>query len=358
MKLKRTFVIAEAGVNHNGSISMARKLIDCAAESGSDAVKFQSFKAELLASVSAPKAGYQLVTTDEKESQFEMLQKLELKEKAHYKLNEHCKRKGIMFLSSPFDVESLKLLTDRLNLSILKIPSGEITNAPLLLEAARAGKQIILSTGMSTLAEIEDALSILAFGFLDKKSEPTQDALKKSICSERGHKALTKNVVLLHCTTEYPAPFDEINLRAMDTLREAFGLQVGLSDHSPGIAVPIAAAARGAVIIEKHFTLDRKLPGPDHKASLEPKELKEMVSSIRQVEKALGSGCKVLTKSEWKNRLITRKSIIAAIDIKKGETFTKKNLGCKRPGIGISPMEYWNLEGKESKRNYKKGEII
>ena len=358
MKTKRTFIIAEAGVNHNGSLETARRLIDCAVVAGADAVKFQTFKAERLVSSSAPKAEYQLKTTTGGESQLEMLKALELDERSHRILIEHCKKCGIQFLSTPFDLESLRLLVTKFDLPRLKISSGEITNAPLLLEAARCGKSVILSTGMSTLAEIEAALGVLAFGYTRPGAKPGKGAFQKTFSSANGRKALVKSVILLHCTTEYPAPFNEINLQAMDTLKAAFGLPVGLSDHSPGIAIPIAAAARGAVIIEKHFTLDRNLPGPDHQASLEPEELKDMVLSIRRVEEALGSKSKMPAPSELKNRLITRKSLVAAAKILKGERFSEKNLTIKRPGTGVSPMEYWDLLGKVAKKDFVKDEVI
>lgn len=359
MKYKRTFIIAEAGVNHNGSMDLARKLIECAVESGADAVKFQTFRAESLASLSSPKADYQLMTTDSGESQFEMLKKLELSEENHFTLVEHCKQRGIMFLSSTFGTEGLRFLTNKLSLSLLKIPSGEITNSPLLLEVAQSGRPVILSTGMSTLAEIETALGVLAFGYIrPQKARPGPNAFQRAFSSARGQSVLKKNVVLLHCTTEYPAPFSDINLKAMDKMRQAFGLPVGLSDHSAGSTIPVAAVARGAVVIEKHFTLDRNLPGPDHKASLEPDEFKDVVKRIRQVEEAVGSGSKVPASSEWKNRIIVRKSLVAACAIKKGEKFTSENITAKRPGDGISPVNFWDYLGRRAERPYQKDELI
>lgn len=356
---RHSYIIAEAGVNHNGSLEMAKQLIDVAAEAGADAVKFQTFKADKIISRTAPKAEYQTKTTDAQESQFEMVKKLELDEHAHEVLIAYCQEKGIQFLSTPFDFESIELLANRFDLPRLKVPSGEITNAPLLLEMARTGKPIIMSTGMSTLGEVEVALSVLAFGYIaDQDAPPSIEAFQAAYLSEAGQQALLDNVVLLHCTTEYPAPFDDVNLRAMDTLGQAFGLPVGFSDHTEGIAIPIAAIARGAVVIEKHFTLDRTLPGPDHKASLEPAELIAMVQSIRQVEQSLGSTLKIPAASELKNKAIGRKSLVAAYPIRQGETFTAENIGFKRPGTGIAPIQYWELLGKVADREYETDELI
>jgi len=351
-------IIAEAGVNHNGSIKMARQLIDVAAEAGADVVKFQTFKADKVVSKYAPKAAYQKQATAKSESQLEMVRKLELDESAHRKLQEHCRRRGIEFLSTPFDFESVDLLARKLKLRRLKIPSGEITNGPYLLHVARTGKPVILSTGMSTLGEIEKALGVLAFGYLSKTNKPSLEKFQKAYASAKGRKVLREKVSLLHCTTEYPAPFDEVNLRAMETMRNAFGLPVGLSDHTTGIAVPIAAVAMGAAIIEKHFTLDRNLPGPDHKASLEPDELEAMVTAIRNVELAFGQDQKRPTVSEMQNKDVARKSLVAATGIRKGEIFSPSNLTMKRPGQGISPMQYWKLIGKAAKKDYDTDEII
>lgn len=356
--MTKTYIIAEVGVNHNGSIDTAMQLIDAAVDAGADAVKFQTFKAEQVVSRDAPKAEYQIKTTGAGESQFEMIKQLELDEPAHRKLVNYCKKQGIEFLFTPFDMESVDMLMNTFNLPRLKISSGDITNAPLLLKAAQSGKPVILSTGMSTLGEIEAALSVLAFGYTQAGKNPSLKAFQEAYFSEAGQRALQEKVVLLHCTTEYPAPFEEVNLRAMDTLHAAFGLPVGYSDHTLGIAVSIAAVARGASVIEKHFTLDRNLPGPDHKASLEPGELKAMVQSIRQVETALGSALKFPTPSEIKNIPAARKSIVAAKDIKKGELFTKDNITVKRTGAGISPMNYWQLIGTTACKNYKKDEMV
>jgi len=355
---KSVHIIGEAGVNHNGSIDMAKQLIDVAAKAGADAVKFQTFKAEQVISKHAPKAGYQKKTTAETESQLEMVKKLELDEDAHRILIEHCQSRDIEFLSTPFDFESIDLLAHKLNLPRLKIPSGEITNGPYLLHIARTGKPVILSTGMSTLGEIETALGVLAFGYLSKNDRSSLENFHNAYCSEAGRKFIEEKVILLHCTTEYPAPFAEVNLRAMNTMRAAFGLPVGLSDHTPGIAVPIAAVALGATVIEKHFTLDKNLPGPDHKASLEPDELKSMVEAIRQAETALGNGLKMPMPSELKNRDIARKSLVAAKPISNGEVFSQKNLVMKRPGTGISPMYYWDLLEKKSDKDYSEDELI
>jgi N-acetylneuraminate synthase len=346
------YIIAEAGVNHNGSMEMAHNLIDLAADAGADAVKFQTFRAEAVISTFAPKAPYQEALTPAGESQLEMLQKLQFDELQHKELLKYCQFRNIEFISSPFDLESVDMLVYRLNVSRLKIASGEITNAPLLLKAARTGKNIILSTGMSSLGEVETALGVLAFGYSERDKRPSLAAFQASYASFAGQTALKEKVTLLHCTSEYPAPLEDINLRAMDTLQQAFNLKVGYSDHSPGLVIPIAAAARGAAVIEKHFTLDRNLPGPDHKASLEPTELKEMVKLIRQVELALGSPIKTVTPAEVKNRSIVRKSLVAVETIRSGETFTDKNIGIKRPGTGIPPGYYWELMGSKAEKDY------
>ena len=353
-----TYIIAEAGVNHNGSIDMAKQLIDVATEAGADAVKFQTFKADKIISKYAPKADYQKKTTAETESQLDMVKKLELSEAAHHTLIKHCRTRNIEFVSTPFDFESIDLLVRKLNLQHLKIPSGEITNGPYLLYIAQTGKSVILSTGMSTLGEVETALGVLAFGYLNKNDKPSLQNFQNAFFSEAGRKILSEKVILLHCTTEYPALFEGVNLRAIETMRVAFGLPVGLSDHTPGIAVPIAAVALGAVVIEKHFTLNRNLPGPDHKASLEPNELKSMVTAIRNIEIALGNGEKIPTVSEVKNRDIARKSLVAVTPIHVGETFTSLNLSVKRPGTGLSPMKYWELLSGKSDKDYNVDDLI
>lgn len=352
------FIIAEAGVNHNGSLAIARKLVDAAADAGADAVKFQTFKADKMISYSAPKAEYQKENTDANKTQLEMLRELELSYSDHIEIAKHCSERGIEFMSTPFDMDSLDFLVSDLQVTRLKVASGEITNAPLLLKAARTGKPIILSTGMSTLGEVEMALGVLAFGYTLSDKPPSIGAFRNAYISPQGQAALQAKVALLHCTTEYPAPFDEVNLRVMDTLRQAFGLPVGYSDHTQGTSIPIAAAARGAVIIEKHFTLDRNLPGPDHKASLEPGELREMVVSIRRVEKALGNRQKIPVSSEIKNAAVARKSLAAITDIGRGEKYTSRNLGTKRPGNGVSPYFYWDMLGRTAVRDYDKDEQV
>ncbi|DAB37596.1 MAG: N-acetylneuraminate synthase [Sulfuricurvum sp. GWF2_44_89] len=328
------FIIAEAGVNHNGSIELAKALIDVAAQSGADAVKFQTFKADRLVSKTAQKATYQKLTTDVAETQYEMIKKLELDEAAHHKLITYCKTKKILFLSTPFDHESIDLL-DRLGMQIFKIPSGEITNLPYLRHIGSLGKKVILSTGMANLGEIRDALDILI-----------------------GSGTLKENITVLHATTEYPCPIEEVNLRAMHTIRETFDIRVGYSDHTRGIEVPIAAAAMGASVIEKHFTLDREMEGPDHKASLEPDELIAMIQAIRNIEKALGDGIKQPSPSEMKNIPIARKSIVASRPIQKGERLSAENITVKRPALGISPMLWDEMIGTIASKNYYKDEAI
>ena len=354
--MSKTYIIAEAGVNHNGDIELARQLIMAAAESGADAVKFQTFKAEALASKRAPKAAYQEKTTDKEESQTAMLKKLELPLEAYEELMDLCKEKKIDFLSTPFEEESLHFLTEECHLPLIKIPSGEITNAPFLLKIAQTKLPVILSTGMSTLGEIEMALGVLAYGYLyDNEPKGVTDFVAAYGVSQTNG-LLKEKVRLLHCTTEYPAPFNEVNLAAMDTMRQAFGLSTGYSDHTQGIAVPLAAVARGATIIEKHFTLDRNLPGPDHKASLEPNELKSMVDGIRQIEAAIGNGCKAPSHSEMKNICVVRKSIVTSRTIKKDELFSQDNITIKRPGNGKSPLCYWEFIGKIAERDYEEDE--
>lgn len=328
------FIIAEAGVNHNGSLEIAKALIDVAAQSGADAVKFQTFKADKLVSKTAQKASYQKQTTDADESQYAMIKKLELDEKAHHELIEYCAQKNILFLSTPFDHESIDLLAD-LGMEIFKIPSGEITNLPYLRHIGSLQKEVILSTGMATLDEIDAALHVLT----------TAGTAKERIS-------------VLHATTEYPCPMDEVNLRAMQTIRDTFDIRVGYSDHTRGIEVPIAAAAMGAGVIEKHFTLDREMEGPDHKASLEPDELIAMVHAIRNIEKALGDGIKRPSSSELKNIPIARKSIVASRAITKGERLSEENITIKRPGSGISPMCYDEIIGTVASKNYDEDEAI
>ena len=353
-------VIAEAGVNHNGSLERALSMIDAAAASGADFVKFQSFRATELASSRAPKAAYQLAHTNAAQSQLDMLRQLQLSEADHQALWAHAARRRIGMLSTPFDLPSLQLLTQRLGMSLLKVPSGEITNGPFLLEIARSGCEIILSTGMSSLAEVEAALAVLAFGYLHGGApvEPRSEAFADAYASAAARDALARKVRLLHCTTEYPAPVSEVNLLAMDTLAAAFALPVGLSDHTAGIHLAVAAVARGACIIEKHFTLDRTLPGPDHAASIEPHELGLLVRHIRDVTTALGDGIKHPTGSESKNRAVARKYLVASRKIPAGETFCRENVGCKRSGGGLSPMEYWSVLGRVAARDFEPDDPI
>ncbi|EGY3994983.1 N-acetylneuraminate synthase [Campylobacter upsaliensis] len=330
--MKKVLIIAEAGVNHNGDINLAKKLIEQAAKAGADVVKFQTFKANSCVSVSAKKAKYQLETTAKEESQLEMIKKLELSYESHFELMKHCKKHGIAFLSTPFDLESVEFLRG-LDLPYFKIPSGEITNLPYLKAVAKCKKRVLLSTGMANLGEIEAALTIL-------------------------RKNGTRNITLLHCNTEYPTPFEDVNLNALKTLKEAFKLEVGYSDHTEGIVASLGAVALGAVVIEKHFTLDKTMEGPDHRASLEFEELKALCKGIRELEKALGSGIKKASKSEAKNKIIARKSLVAKREIQKGEKFSEQNLTTKRPGSGISAMRYEEYLGKRALKTYKKDELI
>ncbi|HCH2684419.1 N-acetylneuraminate synthase [Vibrio parahaemolyticus] len=354
-----TLIIAEAGVNHNGQEELAFALVDAAHEAGADIVKFQTFKAKNLVTEEAKQAEYQVTNTKKQESQLAMLSRLELSYEIHHDLVKYCNSLGIEFLSTAFDLESLDFLVNDLGLTRLKLPSGELTNAPLVLAHARTGCDLIVSTGMATLSEIEAALGVIAFGYTAAQDEkPSMLGFQEAYASEAGQKALKEKVTILHCTTEYPAPIAEINLRSMDTLGRAFDLAAGYSDHSEGITIPIAAVARGAVLIEKHFTLDKNMEGPDHKASLEPQELGAMVKAIRQIEVALGSSVKTPTESEVKNKAVARKSLVAATDIKEGEELTELNLTIKRPGSGLSPYRYWELIGSKATKGYKAGELI
>lgn len=354
-----TLIIAEAGVNHNGQEKFAFDLVDAAHKSGADIVKFQTFKAKNLVTEQAKQADYQITNTQKQESQLAMLSRLELSYDTHHKLIDYCRSLGIEFLSTAFDLESLRFLVNELGLRRLKIPSGELTNAPLVLEHARCGCDLIVSTGMSTLSEIETALGVIAFGYTaDSNTIPSISGFQEAYASEAGQRALKEKVTILHCTTEYPAPMAEINLKAMDTLSRAFELPAGYSDHSEGITIPLAAVARGAVLIEKHFTLDKSMEGPDHKASLEPDELAAMVKGIRQIEVALGSNVKTPTVSEIKNKAVARKSLVAATDIKSGDVFTEANLAIKRPGTGLSPYHYWEVIGRKANQDYNSGELI
>ena len=330
----KTLIIAEAGVNHNGDLVLARRLIDVAAEAGADMVKFQTFSADRLVTRQARKADYQTRATDAGESQYAMIRRLELTREMHEALIAQCRLRGIQFFSTGFDPESIDLLAE-LGLDCFKIPSGEIINLPYLRHIGRYGKPVILSTGMATLGEIEAALEVL-----EQAGTPRE------------------HITVLHCTTEYPTPMAEVNLRAMLAIRDAFGVAVGYSDHTAGIEVAVAAVALGAAVIEKHFTLDRNLPGPDHEASLEPGELKAMVAAIRNIEQALGDGIKRPSESEAKNRPIARKSLVAACAIRAGETFSEINLALKRPGTGLSPMRWDEVLGRKAPRNFAPDELI
>lgn len=355
---RRPLVIAEIGVNHNGSLDMARRLIDAAVETGADAVKFQSFRATELATASAAKARYQAERAPGAESQLDMLKRLELSPEDFRALAGHCGARAI-FLSTAFDAAYLDFLVGELAMPAIKVASGEITNGPLLLHAARTGRPVLLSTGMSVPREIEQALALLAFGYLQPAAaQPTRSALDTLSNSVAATAILKEKVCLLHCVTEYPCPADQANLRAMRTLEEAFGLAVGYSDHTAGITVAVAAAALGANVIEKHLTLDRKLPGPDHAASLEPAEFTEMVAAIRTARAALGDGIKQPAPAELPNRAVARRSLVAARAIAAGETFAPGNLAAKRPGTGVSPMEYWDRIGQRAARAYAAEEPI
>lgn len=328
----KVYIIAEAGVNHNGQIDLAKKMIDEATRAGADAVKFQTFKADLLVSKEAPKAEYQIDATGTFETQLMMLKKLELTETEFRELAKYAEKADIDILSTPFDIESINFLKE-INMPYWKIPSGEITNKPYLMRIAATKKPVIISTGMSTMEEIEEALDIF------QEYDPNM-------------------ITVLHCNTQYPTPFEDVNLKAMETIRSRFGVKVGYSDHTLGIEIPIAAVAMGASVIEKHFTLDRKMDGPDHKASLQPEELADMIKAIRNVELALGSGEKKPTTSELKNIRIARKSILAKCDIHKGDIFTEENIIAKRPGDGISPMRWHEVLGKKAKKDFLADEKI
>ncbi len=332
--MDKVIIIAEAGVNHNGSIKMAKELIDVAAEADADFVKFQTFKADSLVTKKADKADYQKKLTVNNESHFEMIKQLELDKYAHEELIAYCMQKNVQFLSTAFDIESANLLAE-FDIQIYKIPSGEITNLPLLRHIGGLGKPVIMSTGMASLEEVRSSIDVLIDAGVNKN-----------------------DLTILHCNTEYPTPMSDVNLNAMQTIYKNFKVQIGYSDHTLGIEVPIAAVAMGASVIEKHFTLNRKLSGPDHAASLEPHELKSMIQAIRNIEKAMGDGIKKISPSEKKNILIARKSIVAKKEIFKGDKFSEKNLTVKRPGDGISPMLWDSIIGTYSDRNYKADELI
>lgn len=330
----RTLIIAEAGVNHNGDLNLAKQLIDAAVTAGADVVKFQTFNANRLVTRTAKKADYQAQTTNSEETQHDMLQRLELTEAMHHELIVYCKTRNIVFLSTGFDIESVDLLVS-LGQECFKIPSGEITNLPYLRHIGQLGKTVILSTGMATMGDVEAAIEVL-----ENAGTPRS------------------KLTVLHCTTEYPTPMNEVNLRTMQSIKSAFGVAIGYSDHTQGIEVSIAAVAMGATVIEKHFTLDCNLPGPDHKASLEPAELIAMVTAIRNIEMAMGDGIKRLTPSEAKNKPVARKSLVASREIKAGEVFTVENLTAKRPGNGISPMRWDEVLGKKAPHDFIEDELI
>lgn len=330
--MKKVCIIAEAGVNHNGRIDLAKEMIRVAKDAGVDYVKFQTFRPQNLVSKFAEKAEYQKKSTGSEESQLKMLEKLTLSDEDYFSLKSYCDERQIGFISTPFDLDSIALL-EQINMDFWKIPSGEITNLPYLEAIARTGKKVVLSTGMSEISEVQEAISVL-------------------------EKNGTKEIILLHCNTQYPTPFQDVELLAMTDLKKKTGKRVGYSDHSLGIEVPIAAAALGAEVIEKHFTLDRSMEGPDHLASLEPEDLKNMVKAIRNIEQALGNGVKKVSSSEMENKNIARKSIIAKCNIQKGEVFTEANLTTKRPGNGISPMKWYEILGKKATRDFSKDELI
>ena len=350
-------IIAEAGVNHNGSLERALEMVDVAATAGADVVKFQTFNAAALVTRSAPKADYQKITTDAGESQLDMLRALELDVDAHRALMSRCAEKSIKFLSTPFDLVSLDLLVGELQLPRLKIGSGELTNAPLVHAAATTGLDIILSTGMATLAEVRVALGVLAHGYL-RQPNPDETNFEAAFDALEGQEALKAHVTLLHCTSAYPTPAEDVNLGAMKTLTDAFGLPVGFSDHSEGTVLSIAAVAAGAMMIEKHFTLDRSLPGPDHKASLEPGELNELVAGVRRVSAAMGDGQKNPREIERATADVARKSLVASTAIAAGDVFTQDNLTVKRPGTGLSPVLYWSILGTHAARPYETDDLI
>ena len=333
---KHVLIIAEAGVNHNGSLVTAKKMVDAAVDAGVDVIKFQTFNSSKLVSKEARQAEYQKknIGSGGNDSQLEMLRKLELSVTDHHELVDYCKQKGVMFFSTAFDLDSIDFL-HTLGMGLWKIPSGEVTNYPYLKKIAQYGEDVILSTGMCEISDIEDAYEVLV-----------SNGVKK------------EQITILHCNTEYPTPYEDVNLLAMCEIRDKFGVNVGYSDHTKGIEVPIAAVALGATVIEKHFTLDRNMSGPDHKASLEPDELKAMVSGIRNIEKALGTGHKTVSASEQKNISVARKSIVAACCIRKGEKLTENNLTVKRPGNGISPMKWEDVVGRNAIRDFQEDELI
>lgn len=356
MKPNHVYVIAEAGVNHNGDLDLARALVDRAAEAGADAVKFQTFEAKKLATRQAPKAGYQRVTTGAAESQLEMLQKLELPRAWHKELQERALSRGIQFLSTAFDSGSLDFL-EKLDMPFYKVPSGELTNGPLLWQFARQRRPLVISTGMATMSEVEQALAVIAHAFNADIEPVDESTIWRGWSQPEWRASLRDRVTLLHCTSQYPTPMSEVNLKAMDTLA-AFGLPVGYSDHTEGILIPVAAVARGATLIEKHFTLDRTLPGPDHRASLEPDELTQMVHQIRELQLAMGDGTKCPQPSEWNTRQAARQQVIAARAIAAGSVLVRDDLTTARSGSGVPAMSLWSLVGKTARYDVAEGDLL
>ncbi|SHF80921.1 N-acetylneuraminate synthase [Modicisalibacter ilicicola DSM 19980] len=353
----KVYVIAEAGVNHNGNQQFAFDLVDAAAEAGADAVKFQTFNARCLAAMTAPKAAYQRKTTDAAQTQSDMLEALELPLEWHGPLQAHAHHRGIEFLSTAFDTKSLAFL-ETLNLPLYKVPSGELTNGPLLWAFARTGKPLVMSTGMATLSEVEQGLAVVCHALNRDQPPSSLNEVWQCWSDDQARDAVRKKVSLLHCTSQYPTPMHEVNLKAMDTLAEVFRLPVGYSDHTQGTLIPVAAVARGATLIEKHFTLDRQLPGPDHAASLEPGDLKRMVQEVRAIADALGEGQKVPQPSEWDTREAARQNLVASATIRQGEVFTADNLTTARAGQGELAMAYWDRLGQCAARDYQPGEAL
>lgn len=354
---QKVFIIAEAGVNHNGSLDIAKKMIDTAKECNADAIKFQTFVANEVVTKTAPKAEYQEKSSTGKTQQ-EMISEFELTKAEFCELKKYCDSCGITFLSTPFDLGSLAFLTTSLDVPVIKIASGEITNAPLLYHAALSDKPIILSTGMATLAEIQEALGVLAFGYIDKKNEPSIKKFRDMFISDAGKNILKKQVTLLHCTSAYPAPYDDVNLKVLMTLQQAFELEVGYSDHTLGIYASLGAVCYGAKIIEKHFTLDKNQIGPDHAASLSPNELKELISAVRIIERCLGNPNKGPTPSEVSNIEICRRSLVARTSIREGDKFSELLISAKRPANGVSPMNYWEYLNSCATKDYQMDEML
>jgi len=358
LKNEGVTVIAEIGVNHNGDSQMALKLVEAAAEAGVNAVKLQTFIPELVISPRAPKASYQIKTTGNEGSQLEMVRQLCLDKDSHRQIQKRCAELNISFLSTPFDLQSLHFLLEDLKLSTIKLSSADITNGPLIYAAASHAEQLIISTGLCTMEEIAEAMDLVAYAFSTSEPPQNRKAFAGAHQNPKTETQLRERVTLLHCVSEYPAPMEELNLKAMDTLAEVFGVPVGFSDHSLGITAPIAAVARGACLIEKHFTLDRNLPGPDHRASLEPYELIDLVQSIRQVEKSLGNGIKKPSISELQNLKVVRRSLMATRDITAGEVISDEAIVALRPSGGCNPMDIWDLLDKPATRSYRKGEPL